>query len=120
MAKSFREMLLPVLFIVEGIFWVAIVALGGGALLLFAALAGVVSGLMLLARPSNWITRPLAGASAFFAMTLTLYQIYRAATLLGSNLNTVGVTSGAVFGVFAVISIFLELETMALPTSAAA
>lgn len=120
MAKSLRELLLPVLFIVEGAFWVAIVALGGGFLLLFAALAGVASGLMLLLRPSARVTRPLAGASAFFAIALTAYQIYQAATLVGSNLNTVGITSGAVFLVFAGISVFLELETLSLQGSATA
>ncbi|MDG6967793.1 MAG: hypothetical protein JRN58_05320 [Nitrososphaerota archaeon] len=120
MAKSLREWSVPVLFIVEGLFWVAIVALGGGDLLLFAALAGVASGLMLLARPSSWVTRPLAGASALFALALTLFQLYQAATLVGSDLSTVGITSGVIFLVFAGVSVFLELETMALPTSAAA
>ena len=71
MAKSLRELLLPILFFVEGAFWVVTVAAGAGGLLLFAALTGVLSGVLLVAMPSHWVTRPLAGATALFGLTLS-------------------------------------------------
>lgn len=120
MAKTLRDWLLPVLFLVEGAFWVAVVALGGGALLLLAALAGILSGVLLIARPSHWVTRPLAGATALFALTITVYQVYEASTLIGSSLTSAGATSAVVFGVFTVISVFLELETISLGSKASA
>ncbi len=117
-AKSLRDLLVPVLFLAEGVFWLAVVATGGGVLLVFAALAGILSGVLLIAAPSAWATRPLAGASALFALALTLYQAYQAVTLVGSNLSSVGATSGALFGVFAVISIYLELAALSMGTGA--
>ena len=121
MAKSLREMLVPILFFVVGAFWVGIVATGGGSLLILAALAFILSGVLLLAMPANWVGRPLAGASALFGLTLTVYQAYQAATLIGSNLNTVGVTSFALFGVFAVVCAYLEISTLSMgrPTESA-
>ena len=112
MAKSLREMLVPILFFVVGVFWVAIVAIGGGSLLLLAALAFVLSGILLLAMPSSWLGRPLAGASALLGLTLTIYQAYEAATLLGSNLTTVGLSSFGIFGVFAIVCAYLEMATL--------
>lgn len=114
MAKSPRELLIPILFLVEGVFWVGIVATGGALLLVLAALAFIVSGLLLLQMPDSWATRPLAGASALFGLTLTVYQVYQAATLFGTSLSNVGLASGAIFGAFAIISVFLELETLSM------
>ena len=105
---------MPILFFVEGAFWVAVVALGGAPLLLLAALAGIASGALLLWASSFWAARPIAGASALFALALTVYQVYEAATLLESDLSTVGITSGAIFGVLAVVSIYLELATLSM------
>jgi hypothetical protein len=113
-AKSLGELLVPILFLAEGAFWLAIVATGGGTLLLFAGLAGILSGVLLVAAPSSWVTRPMAGASAIFALTLTLWQVYEAATLLGSNLGTVGLSSGVIFGVFAIVCVYLEMATISM------
>jgi hypothetical protein len=107
-------MLFPVLFLVVGVFWLGIVATGGALLLVFAALAFIVSGLLLLQMPESWATRPLAGASALFGLTLTVYQVYEAATLFGTSLSNVGLFSGAVFGAFAIICVYLELETLSM------
>ena len=114
MAKSPRELLIPILFLVEGVFWLGIVATGGALLLVFAALAFVVSGLLLLQMPDSWATRPLAGASALFGLTLTVYQVYQAATLFGTSLSNVGLSSGVIFGAFAIICVYLELETLSM------
>jgi len=119
-AKSLGEMLVPILFLAEGAFWLAIVATGGGPLLLFAGFAGILSGVLLLAMPSQWVTRPMAGASAIFALTLTLWQVYEAATLFGSNLGTVGLSSGVIFGVFAIVCVYLELATLSMGNEAKA
>ena len=75
MAKSPRELVVPILFLAEGVFWFAVVATGGAVLLVLAALAFIVSGLLLIQMPTNWATKPLAGASALFGLTLTIYQI---------------------------------------------
>ena len=112
--KSFRDLAMPILFFAEGAFWVIVVATGGGPLLLFAALACVLSGVFLLSMPSHWVTRPLAGASALFALLLAIYQVYEATTLVSSNLSSVGIDSGAVFGVFAVVCIYLELGALSM------
>jgi hypothetical protein len=111
---------MPILFFVEGAFWVGIVATGGGPLLLLVALACILSGLMLVAMPSNWATRPLAGATALFGLILAVYQLYVAASLIGSNLNTLGVSSGAIFGVFAAVCVYLELSILGMGSSVTA
>ncbi len=120
MAKSLRDVLVPILFFAEGAFWLAIVATGGGPLLLLAALSCILSGALLLARPSHWVTRPLAGASALFGLALTVYQAYEASTLLGTNLSTLGAYSLAAFGVFAVVYVYLELQTLSIGAAAEA
>jgi hypothetical protein len=112
--KSPRELIVAILFLAEGVFWVGVVATGGAPLLLFAALAFIVSGLVLIQMPTSWATKPLAGASALFGLTLTIYQIYEAATLYGTSLSSIGLTSGAVFGVFAVLCVYLELVTLSM------
>jgi hypothetical protein len=113
-AKSLRELLVPILFLVEGAFWVVIVATGGASLLLFAALTGILSGILLITMPSHWVTRPLAGATALFGLTLTLYQVYVASTLFGTGLSTLGISSGVIFGVFAIVCVYLELATLSM------
>jgi len=112
--------MIPILFLAEGVFWLAIVATGGAILLVLAALAFIVSGLLLIQVPASWATKPLAGASALFGLTLTVYQVYQAATLYGSSLSTIGLTSGAVFGVFAVVCVYLELATLSMGSEASA
>jgi hypothetical protein len=116
--KPLKDMLVPILFLVEGAFWLGIVATGGGPLLVLAALACILSGVLLIWISSNWVTRPLAGASALFALALTIYQAYEASTLLGSNLSTLGIESVGVFGVFAVVCVYLELATLSVGRAA--
>jgi hypothetical protein len=110
--KPLRDIVLPVLFFLEAVFWVAIVALGGGPLLLLVALGCGASGILLVMAPSNWLARPVAGATALFILALALYQVYEASTLIGSNLNTLGVESAATFGFFAIVGVYLELVTL--------
>ena len=112
--------MVPILFLAEGVFWFAVVATGGAVLRVLAALAFIVSGLLLIQMPTNWATKPLAGASALFGLTLTIYQIYQAATLYGTSLASIGLTSGAIFGVFAVLCVYLELVTLSMGTEARA
>lgn len=112
--------MVPILFLVEGVFWLGVVLTGGALLLIFAALAFIASGLLLVSRPENRLTRPLAGASALFGLTLTLYQVYEASTLFGTSLSTVGLSSGAVSGVFAIVSVYLELEALSMGNEAEA
>jgi disulfide bond formation protein DsbB len=117
-AKSLKDVLVPILFLVEGAFWLGIVATGGGPLLILAALSGILSGVLLLWRPSNWVSRPLAGASALFGLALTVYQAYEASTLLASNLSTLGVESAGIFVAFAVVYVYLEMATLSVGRSA--
>ena len=120
MAKSFRDLLAPILFFVAGAFWLVVVATGGGPLLLLAALTCILSGVLLIAMASHWVSRPLAGASALFGLTLTLYQAYEASTLLSSSLSTLGIESAGVFGVFAIVYAYLELSTLTVGRAAEA
>lgn len=114
MAKSPKELIVPILFLAVGVFWLGIVATGGAPLLLLAVLAFIVSGLVLIAMPTSWAAKPLAGASALFGLTLTIYQVYVASTLFGTGLGTLGLTTGAVFAVFAIICAYLELATLSM------
>jgi len=118
--KSPRELLIPILFLAEGVFWLAVVATGGAILLVLAAIAFIVSGLLLIQMPTSWATKPLAGASALFGLTLTVYQVYQAATLYGTSLSSIGLTSDALFGVFAIVCVYLELATLSMGREAAA
>jgi len=113
-AKSPRELLIPILFLAEGVFWLAVVATGGALLLLLAVLAFIASGLLLIQMPTSWATKPLAGTSALFGLTLTIYQVYHAATLYGTSLSSIGLTSGAIFGAFAIVCVYLELATLSV------
>jgi hypothetical protein len=117
--KSPKELAVPILFLVVGVFWLGIVATGGDLLLLLAVLAFMLSGLFLIAMPSNWAVRPLAGASALFGLTLTVYQVYVAATLFGTSLGSLGLTTGAIFAVFAIICAYLELATLSMGSQTA-
>jgi hypothetical protein len=119
-ARSAKELILPALFFVEGVFWLGLVAEGGATLLVLGALTGIVSGLLLVALPRNWATRPTAGGSALFGFTLTVFQVYQASTLLGTSLGGLGATSVAVFGVLAVVCAYLELQTLAMGSPRAA
>lgn len=112
--------MVPILFLAEGVFWLGVVVTGGALLLTLAALAFIVSGLLLVSSPENRLTRPLAGGSALFGLTLTIYQIYQASTLFGTSLSTLGVSSGAIFVVFAIVSVYLELEAISMGNRAEA
>ena len=118
MAKSVKDVLVPILFFAGGALWVGMVATGAGPLLGLAALSCILSGVFLLAMPSNWVSRPLAGASALFGLVLTVYQGYLASTLLGSNLSNLGTYSLAVFAVFSLVYVYLELSMLSLGRAA--
>ena len=119
MARSLADWLLPVVFFIEGVFWVGVVATGGAAILAFGAATGILSGVLLIAAPNNWVTRPFAGATALFGLVLTVFQAYEAATLLGGDLGSIGTISGAVFTVFAIVCVYLEMGTLSLRTGKA-
>jgi hypothetical protein len=101
-----------VLFFVTGVFWVAIVVTGGGGLLLWAALSGFLSGVFLIVASSKWMTRPLTGASSLFGLTLTVYQLYIASTLVGGKLASVAAYSIAAFAVFTVVYLYLLFSSV--------
>jgi hypothetical protein len=117
-AKSVKDVLVPILFFAEGALWVGMVVTGSGPLLGLAALSCILSGVFLLAVPSNWVSRPLAGASALFGLVLTVYQGYLASTLFGSNLSNLGTYSLAVFAVFSLVYVYLELSVLSLGRAA--
>jgi hypothetical protein len=104
--------LLPILFFVEAAFWIAIIATGAGFLLFWAALAALLSGVAIIAAPSNWMTRPLAGASALFGLVLMIYQAYVASALLGTSMATLGAESLAAFVVLAIVYLYLVASTI--------
>jgi len=117
-AKSIKDVLVPILFFAEGALWVGMVATGSGPLLGLAALSCILSGVVLLAVPSNRVSRPLAGASALFGLVLTVYQGYQASTLLTTNLSNLGTYSFAVFAVFSVVYVYLELAMLSVGRAA--
>ena len=112
--KSGRDLVVPIIFLIVGVFWAGLVATGGPVLLLLATIVFVLSGILLIVIPSRWFTRPLAGATALLGLTLTAWQVYQAATLLGSTLNGVGATSAGIFAVFALLCAYLELQTLTM------
>jgi hypothetical protein len=117
-AKPLGETLVPILFFAEAALWVGVVATGGGPLLMLAALSCIVSGALLLRMSSHWVSRPFAGASALFGLTLTVYQAYEASTLFSSNLSALGIESAAVFGAFAIVYVYIELQTLTVTRAA--
>lgn len=100
-------MLPTILYLVAGVFWVGVLVAGGGDLLFWAALTCFVSGLVLYQWATSWIATPLTTATALFGLTLTLYQVYVALTLIGSGLDSAALISGALFGVLTVIYLYL-------------
>lgn len=98
-----------ILYFVAGVFWVVVLVAGGGSLLFWPALTCFVSGIMLYAWSSSWITRPLVYATALFGLVLTVYQLYVALTLIGTGLDPIAAITGAIFAVLTAIYLYLLL-----------
>jgi len=96
-----------ILYLLAGVFWVGILATGGGVLLFWAALTCFLSGLFLFEWSSSWVTRPLTKATALFGLALAAYQVYAALTLIGTGLDSVALISGGVFAIVAVLYLYL-------------
>jgi len=107
----------PILFLVEGAFWVGMILTGSGLLLGWAAITSFASGAALLGAPSNQFTRPLAGASALLGLTLTIYQVYAAGTTLGTVESMVGAYSALLFLLFTIVYAYLALKVVVFPGS---
>jgi hypothetical protein len=101
--RGLTQLAPPILFFVAAAAWAAIVLLGGGVYLAWAALTSLLSGVLLVAAPSNRATFPLVVASSVFGGVLTLYQLYVGLTLIGSILNTVAIYSTVPFALFTVL-----------------
>jgi len=102
-------MLSPILFFAAGVFWVGIVAVGGGFLLVWAALTCFITGAFLVVWSTNWVARPLAKASAVFGLALTVYQLYVGLTLVGTGLDPVAEITTGLFGVMTAVYVYLLL-----------
>lgn len=101
--KGIRSTLPIVLFFVSGAFWIALMALGGGVYLFWAALTSILSGMFLLLLPKKWITGPFITASSLFGVVLTIYQLILALSLIGGVLGTVALYNTGLFAVFTVV-----------------
>jgi len=112
-SKSIQGQVTPLLFILEGAFWVAMIATGSGLLLGWAAVTSFASGAALLGAPTNPVSKPLAGASVLFGLTLTIYQVYAAATMLGTPQSMVGAYSAGLFVVFTAVYVYLFTRVFA-------
>jgi hypothetical protein len=111
-SKALTSKVTPLLFLVEGAFWVGMIATGSGVLLGWAAVTSLASGVVLLGAPSNPFSRPLAGASVLFGLTLTIYQMYAASTILGTTQSTVGAYSAGLFLLFTVVYLYLLVKVV--------
>jgi hypothetical protein len=98
-----------ILYFVAGVFWVAVLLAGGGVLLFWGALTCFLSGVLLYAWASSWVTRPLIYATALFGLVLTSYQLFVALSLIGTGLDPIAGITGAIFGVLTVIYLYLLL-----------
>lgn len=98
-----------ILYFVAGVFWVGVLIAGGGGLLYWPALTCFVSGIVLYLWSSSWVTRPLIYATTLFGLVLTVYQLFVAATLIGTGLDPIAGITGAVFAVLTVIYLYLLL-----------
>jgi hypothetical protein len=112
-SKSIQGQVTPLLFILEGAFWFAMIATGSGVLVGWAAVTSFASGAALLGAPSSPVSKPLAGASVLFGLTLTIYQIYAAASILATTQSMVGAYSAGLFAVFTVVYLYLLARVFA-------
>jgi len=96
-----------ILFFVTGIFWVGILATGGGIVLGWAVITCFASGIFLFMWTSSWVTRPLVAASALFGLILTGYQFYVALTSLGTEVQSIAIISAPLFALFSIVYIYL-------------
>ena len=112
MSKALTGKVTPLLFLVEGVFWVGMIATGSGVLLGWAAVTSFASGAALLAAPSNPFSRPLAGASVLFGLTLTVYQMISASSILGTAQSMIGAYSAALFLVFTIVYLYLLVKVV--------
>ncbi len=101
-----------------GVAWGGVLIEGSGFLLFWPAAASFLSAIAVGVRPASRTTTPLAGASAFFGLTVALYQLSVAVSLSGSPLGEVANYSIAVFAGFTVLYLVLLYLTFRNPKSA--
>ena len=109
--RSLSKLVSIILFFVAAAFWIAMMALGGGVFLSWAALTSLLSGVFLLVWPNSRFTNPLVIASSIFGIIITLVQVYLGLTLVGTILGTVALYNTVPFAVVAALYVYLLFFT---------
>ena len=111
-AKSSRlSKISAVLFLVVGLFWISIVLLKQGDLLLvLPGFASLISAVLILVKRSSVITRSIALSTGLYNLVIFVYQTYSAFSLIGSSFTSFVslVAVGNLFG--AITFLFLVLK----------
>jgi hypothetical protein len=102
--------LVALLFLATGVFWLLIVLLGqGDVLLIWPSIASLVSGGLIFAKRNVEITRSIALAAALYNLLVFLYQAYSALTLIGSSFGSFAILAAAGYLLGTVLFILVML-----------
>ncbi len=97
----------PVLFLLVGAIWLAVTVTSSQSVLVWPGLTSILSGVSLFVASAKQFRRPLGIASSIFGLAISLFQVYLAASLLGSALAGLVVYSLATFLLLVVLQLIL-------------
>jgi hypothetical protein len=103
------------LFLVAGVLWLGALYATSSILILWPALACILSFLLLRFLPNERFSLAWVLASGFLGFLLSAYQAYVAATFLGGPFASIAAISLVVFFVFAIYHLFLMYAGRAKP-----
>jgi len=95
------------LFLAAGVLWLAVLAVTSSILILWPAVACILSFLLLRFVSGQTVSYAWAAASGLLGFLLSGYQTYVAVTFLSGPFYTVAAVSTVLFFIFAVYHLFL-------------
>ncbi len=107
MAQNRMGRISPVLFLLVGAIWLAVTVVSSQSVLVWPGVTSILSGVSLLVASAKQLRRPLGIASSLSGLAVSLFQLYLAASLLGSALAGLVVYSLATFVPLVVLQLIL-------------
>ena len=96
-----------VLFPVVGVIWIAATFSSRELVLLWPAIAFILSGISLLVGAARQVRRPLGVASSLFGLVIALFQLSLSTSLIGTALGGLAAYSVVIFGLLMVLQTVL-------------